>query len=432
MADDTTGTIVDYRGGEIMSGPPRTAWGQPAQHQHGIAYYAPWAAPGGGFPEHCRRNALALSERVPVHLRNLTPVIIGGQLAPLAYSPEFVEVEKSVRHLTDCSIANTWANVYQMVPNEGLVRSVTTHRFMPADLLNATNRAKVVYLVLERDRISNMMADDLNRLGQVWTTCYRTVNALVSSGVDPQLTRVVPLPTDHCLDLPRRPRTEPAKVPRFYHIGKWEPRKAQDVLLLAFMQAFGPGEAQLVIKTGTGFFARTAGYPKSPAEAVREALQNSRVMANGWNTSNAEKSIHVTTKRLSAKKIESLHHWGDCYVSLAYGEGWDMPAFDACQIGNLVLRTDSGGPEAFAPANRHVVVPSSGLIKADLCYRWDDACYWNYDLQDAVTGFHNAALRIQSGAHEPRVETQRQELRQKFNPDAVGREMLQYLEELRA
>ena len=42
-----------------------------------------------------------------------------------------------------------------------------------------------------------------------------------------------------------------------------------------------------------------------------------------------------------------LHARGDCYVSMAHGEGWDVPAFDAVAYGNPVVVTGWGGPRAF-------------------------------------------------------------------------------------
>ncbi len=49
----------------------------------------------------------------------------------------------------------------------------------------------------------------------------------------------------------------------------------------------------------------------------------------------------------SDTQIAGLHTRGDCYVSLARGEGWALGAFDACAYGNPVVAKGWGGPLAY-------------------------------------------------------------------------------------
>lgn len=42
-------------------------------------------------------------------------------------------------------------------------------------------------------------------------------------------------------------------------------------------------------------------------------------------------------------RVAGLHARGECFVSLTHGEGWGIPAFDACACGNPVVITGWGG-----------------------------------------------------------------------------------------
>lgn len=413
---------------------PYTAPGGPALHPDGVQWLAPWEDPYAGFPEHCRRQVEALALVENVQLRSVFPRIL----------PDYMEgdddelVYRRVKPLLDRTIGKAWAQVYSVVPSEGLFANLLNHRLMSKADMAVINRARVIYLVLERDRVSSMMAASLNRFGQVWTTCQKSVQALTDSGVDPKLIRQVPMP--YRLDEPRLDRVRPARkndVPRFLHIGKWEPRKAQDRLVLAFMQAFRPREAKLVVKTGSGFFRKTdEGYPQSPFKALERALEDQAVKDNGWTREVLESpdagGLRVFTDRRSDGDIDRLHQWADCYVSLSHAEGWDMPAFDACLQGTLLLSTRSGGPEAFAPADT-LWVPTSGLIPTDPCYGWGESSYWDFSQEAAVQALLLAAGRVmdEGPAQQSAARAARQSAMRRFSPRTVGLLMRDYLQELR-
>lgn len=433
-SEKKTGSTADelarsYQGGDtgIQFGGPVAAAGGPATHPTGVQYFAPWENLDSGFPEHCRRNALALSMCEPTQLYSLSPGRDStGALSPLRYTDEFSKIEARMRGITDTPVGTAWARIYQVVPNEGLLMALTTHKYMSLSELKEFNRAKVAYIVLERDRVSNVMSTTLNKFGQVWTTCVKSAIALTRSGVNRDLLRIVPMPAPDGWSPPKLETRAPGPV-RFYHIGKWEPRKAQDRLILAFARAFKPGEATLSIKTGSNFYPKTKNYPKSPAEAIARALEDDVVKANGWTVSNLESGFEVSTQRWPEAMIQALHRNRDFYCSFAHGEGWDMPAFDAVLAGTRVIMSCSGGPEQFVSRDAqhgNVVIPDNGLmVQSDPCYGWGDACYWDYNVEAAVTALRTAADQL----HEPH-ETQDMS---SYAPKAVGELMLSCLNKLR-
>jgi len=139
------------------------------------------------------------------------------------------------------------------------------------------------------------------------------------------------------------------------------------------------------------------GYPPSLAVSLQEWLDDPRVKANGWTMENVGKDVFAVTKRISNKQLRLLHQMSNCYVSLARGEGFDMPAFDAKLSGNLMLYTPSGGPQDFAHPE-DVRVEPTGLVDAHPFYRWAKGSqYLDYDFESVVEGFKAAATKVRNG-----------------------------------
>jgi glycosyltransferase involved in cell wall biosynthesis len=126
----------------------------------------------------------------------------------------------------------------------------------------------------------------------------------------------------------------------FYTIGRWDERKAIFLTVRAYLEAFTADDpVVLVVKTGPRIEmppgAWGAGNPLSwttawqVAALVREYRRPARV--------------HVEAARWTDDRIAGLHARGDCYVTLARGEGWGIGAFDATAYGNPVVATGWGG-----------------------------------------------------------------------------------------
>ncbi len=53
--------------------------------------------------------------------------------------------------------------------------------------------------------------------------------------------------------------------------------------------------------------------------------------------------VHLEVETWTDDRIAGLHARGDCYLTLARGEGWGIGAFDASAYGNPVIATRWGG-----------------------------------------------------------------------------------------
>lgn len=409
-------TILDFQGGSPTGKDedPPFKDGQPSEHALGVLYQGPWADEADGFNEHTRRCARALAlTGCPVHLRSFGAQFLGG--APKEHPKELAK-------LLDASISKYSTMIHQMLPRSSSLQNLTTHRFYTMEQMAWINKFRVISTVFEKDRVSDDVVTALNRVGQTWVACSLNAERLSEQGVNN--VRVVPVPhfkDDPLLALRGRIR-RPVPV-RYYHIGKWEPRKSQDQILTAFMRAFKPGQAQLVLKCWV-LKKDVEGYPKSPEHHIADLLKSdATIQKNGWSKDNIEKQIEIVSVRLSSESMVALHKFGDVYVTISRGEGFDMPAYDAKLAGNLMVYTPSGGPQDFA-SDVDILVPASWIKPCHKFYGWEpDACYLDYDLDEVVQAMRVAHNRVLAGVCADKDMST-------FAAEKVGRKMLANLEDL--
>lgn len=391
-----------------------------SEFQLGVSYQGPWSAEADGFNEHVRRSSRALHEAgCPVHLRSPGPQVFYG--APKDLPPK-------LKPMLTASISRYSALIHQTILSATSIHTLVMHHRLTPEELATVNRYKVIYTVFEKDSVHPDTVRALNLVGQVWVACQKNADMLVHAGVERDKVRVIPIPffsDDPLLALRDRP-TKKGPV-RFYHIGKWEPRKAQDRIIEAFLRAFVPGEAQLVLRCSE-LRAPIDGYPRGPREALRAMLEKPKVKANGWTSDNVKRAVEVVSEKLTDEGILKLHGFGEVYVTLSRGEGFDMPCFDAKLAGNIVVYTPSGGPQDFTD-QRDVLVPASGSIACHPFYGWEqEATYLDFDLKQAIDGLREARSR----ARQLSMFNEQKTLGklEAFTSERVGAEMLSSLQDL--
>src|SRR5262249_40906595 len=120
----------------------------------------------------------------------------------------------------------------------------------------------------------------------------------------------------------------PDDVVVFYAIGRWDQRKAMFHVVQAFLDAFtGADPVVLVVKTGVRI-------EMPPINAW--GTNNPMAWTTGWQVAHLVSRygdparIQLEVGTWTDDQIAGLHARGDCYVTLARGEGWGIGAFDAC------------------------------------------------------------------------------------------------------
>lgn len=249
--------------------------------------------------------------------------------------------------------------------------------------------AQVFHTMIERDRISSSVAAHMTDLDLVLVPCTANRFAFGRSGLWPRKLRLVYYPWFP--DDPHLPfaeaRAASSTEPSYYWIGRWEPRKAPDRLLRAFLTLYRPGRARLTMKSSKPF-ARYSGYYKDVWEGLEAVLAEPEVRANGWTRENLEAGgCRVTDKRLPPEDIAAIHRTHRTYVSPSHGEGIDLPAFAAKLSGNRLVCSRSGGPGDFVGANDvQVGRPYASLVHP--YYGWERDARWGdypqHELTDAL------------------------------------------------
>jgi glycosyltransferase involved in cell wall biosynthesis len=367
---------------EPVFAPPSTKEARP----YGVTWNGLWSAEGLSFGQVGRRMIRAIEQAgMPVSAvmdemgvmsttlcNDYAPTVLaemGCSLNEEAMERRRVRCEMSgdkdpetpIYHLDgamNVSLNHILADIHHVLPKHDVLRSILfpqSARFVPRAEMAALHRYKVLFTALEADRLAEVDAIEVRKFGQVWVPCGANKQALVKSGVDESKVHVVPhpMPLERIAELRaakasvgRRPVTDPNRPYIFYSIGKWEPRKNHPLLIESFLSEFKPTEgAVLMLKTSS--FGEWDNFPKTPTDAIREALSKPAVVANGWNGDNIRKKVIVNTSLLSEAEMLRLHGTGDCYVTATHGEGWDMPLYDAMVAGSAIVTTDHGGAQEY-------------------------------------------------------------------------------------
>ncbi len=134
----------------------------------------------------------------------------------------------------------------------------------------------------------------------------------------------------------------PDEVYMFYTINTWTVRKAVFETLKIYLKAFTKDDpVTLFIKTSpTGVRGDQDQRLVDVTKLVAEQLARYRNPAR----------VIVETGMLSNADIDWIHRRGNCYVSLARGEGFGLGALDATAFGNPVIMIGWGGQLEFLDA----------------------------------------------------------------------------------
>ncbi len=148
----------------------------------------------------------------------------------------------------------------------------------------------------------------------------------------------------------------------FYTIGRWDERKAVFRTVQAFLHAFTADDpVTLVVKTGTLVEMPPSDWGAQSPLAHTTAWQLAGLVHHHRNPPHVQLEVDTWPQ----DRIDGLHHRGDCYVTVARGEGWGMGAFDATAHGNPVIATGWGGFCEYLARRRRVPRRSRARRRAE-------------------------------------------------------------------
>lgn len=209
----------------------------------------------------------------------------------------------------------------------------------------------IAYTAFEADRLPGRWVTILNKFDAVLVPSQHNLQMCRASGVAVPVT-VVP----HIARPPRAaPGTGLIAVPDsvfvFYLIGTWTSRKAVPDTIRAFLSAFtAADDVALVVKTTredrVALERIRQGRDRNPGQHSGQSWFSLARLLAGYD---APPRIRLITGDVPAAAIRQLHTRGDCFVSLARGEGWGLGSFEAGAAGNPVVVTGWGGHMDYLP-----------------------------------------------------------------------------------
>lgn len=222
--------------------------------------------------------------------------------------------------------------------------------------------------MFETDRLPPGWVTQINLLDEIWVPSSFNVETFRSAGVTVPI-GIVPSGVDGSA---YRPGLKPLPLPglrgcTFLSVFEWSHRKAPDVLLRAWAEAFNPrDDVSLVLRCYT-----RGGFDGDSGSAVNEMVDRELASIGVARTEVAP--IVVLGKQLSSSSMARLVSSADVFVGVSRGEGWGRPLLEAMACGVTTIGTRWGGNVDFMDDRNSLLVDIDGLVPVD--ERMDMAFY---------------------------------------------------------
>lgn len=363
-----------------------------------------------------------------------------------------IAAERCIEALEDSGIAldwtpfvpgRSWGLAYHPTP---LLGTATT----PAEVVIAHLVAEYLPPVRERNSDAFLVGHtvwDTDRLPEHWIPCLDVADLIVvpsrfsaeaifTSAVATPVAvvpHVAPAVVPHVAPaiVPPSPAISTELTPDvfvFYTIGEWNERKAVLKTIEAYLRAFtSKDRVLLIVKTSPQ--DRRTGPPNAGGVAGRGT--SAWALAQRLAQHSDPPAVRLITRALSPVEISSLHHRGDCYVSLCRSEGWGLGAFDAAAHGNPVVITGYGGQLDYLTGSPY-------LVGFDLVAVHDPASFPSYapDQRWAEPDVDHGSALLREVAAEPDQATAAfgpiaADIRRSYAPATIAAEFRSALEQHR-
>ena len=223
----------------------------------------------------------------------------------------------------------------------------------PEDAMNFYGKKRILYTMLENDKLPPFWVKALNTVDQVWTPSEWGKKVFEKSGVIKPV-KVVPAGVDLNMFNPwREPMVPRGDKFRFLCVGKFEKRKGYDILLKAFCDEFKKDEKVelIVMADSIRLF--------DPNFNVYKELMNMRLPADRAELQIVEGMIPQYSE------MGRLYTSADCFVNPTRGEGWNLPLCEAMACGLPCITTGWGAHMDFANDSNAYLLKDFKLVPSD-------------------------------------------------------------------
>jgi glycosyltransferase involved in cell wall biosynthesis len=186
--------------------------------------------------------------------------------------------------------------------------------------------------MLEVDGFPKQWVDEAEKMNEVWVPTEFNREGFLRSGLTRPI-HVIPLGIDSNYFHPEGAAYKnPAGEFVFLSIFEWGTRKAPELLLRTFSEAFSANEpVRLLVKI----------MNRDPRVSVKDEIRRLDLKVSGGRIS------YIYNVELPHYQLPALYRSADCYVSTSRGEGWNLPLMEAMATGLPSIATDWGGHTAY-------------------------------------------------------------------------------------
>jgi GT2 family glycosyltransferase len=224
-------------------------------------------------------------------------------------------------------------------------------------------RYKVGYTMLEVDAFPKQWVEEAEKMDEVWVPTDFNREGFLRSGLTRPI-HVIPLGIDSNYFHPEGAAyRSPGGEFVFLAIFEWGARKAPEILLRTFSEAFSADEpVRLLVKI----------MNRDPKVSVKEEIRRLDLKVSGGRIS------YLYNVEIPHYQLPALYRSADCYVSTSRGEGWNLPLLEAMATGLPAIATDWGAHTAYIREGIGFPLRVRGTIRAAGCgpyydgYRWAD------------------------------------------------------------
>jgi glycosyltransferase involved in cell wall biosynthesis len=303
--------------------------------------------------------------------------------------------------------------------------------------------------MFETDRLDPEHVKRLNAMREVWVPTQWGLDTFARAGVRPEKLRVVPEAVDierfdadavaasPEFDLEARARRVlgpplrggGVRSTKFLSVFKWEARKAPEVLLSAYLDAF-TAEDDVALFLRCDLYHETAAETATGTDLVAariEAFAEARRRDNGATTKTSPRVYALP--RVPETELPSAYAAADAFVLPSRGEGWGRPHVEAMSLGLPVIATNWSGPTAFMTReNAYPLAVQDELVALPEDSHWKTH-RWAQPSEDHL---RSLLKHVHASPEEARRKGERAaaDVRRRFAPETVAREVTRHVERL--
>lgn len=217
----------------------------------------------------------------------------------------------------------------------------------PHDLSMRPGKGKYcVFPFFELDSLSPIEIHQLNQADIVFTASSWGKQTLEKNMVSTQV-EIAPLGVDSSIFFPQQTKTHEPYI--FFHIGKWEKRKSQDILLECFSKAFTTHDnVELWLVPHNPFLSKEE-------EAVWIKLVNDNILSD---------KIKIFPRLQTQYDLAKLINRADCGVFISRAEGWNNEILESMALNKPVIVTNYSAHTEYCNQNNSYLINITNLESA--------------------------------------------------------------------